>query len=171
MYACKQENKSGHKWVQWKQYLANVIWQQFEWKQAFRPTSLAVSIWNSALFSDPVRSPRSYYRGLPIKTVPQCHRQQGKQSHMPHRRVTPHLLNLSTERRRGHTYALRHTRSLTRGISLKCQWPGKWNWGVGVWYESVFGFEKLKVKLPDLDLWKRGREERRDGWEEKWEGG
>lgn len=78
-----------------------------------------------------------------------CHRLQAKQSHMPHCRVTLHLLNFSTGHTRGHKHSL----------SLQSQWPGKWNRGEG-WYESDFPFEKPKVKLSDLDLWKW----RRVGW-------
>ncbi len=137
-------NKFDHKSEQWNQYLTNAIWQQFEWKQAFRATSLTVSICHAVLFSDPLQP---YYRGLPFKSVPMCLRLQAKQSHMPHCRVTPHLLNFSTGHARRHTCAHTHT-----------QWPGKWNRGEG-WYESVFAFEKPKEKLSDLDLkkWRRER--------------
>lgn len=118
-------------------------------------TSFSGNVISSLLLHMPcsivLRPLQPYYRGLPFKGIPVCLRLQAKQSHMPHCRVTPHLLNFSTGHARRHT--CKHT---------QCQWPRKWNWGEG-WFESVFAFEKSKVKLSDLDLWKWRRDGGRDG--------
>lgn len=116
-----------------------------EWKQAFQGMSLEVSICRAVLFSDPLQP---YYRGLPFKSITRVSQTAGQAiSHATLQSDTTFIKLLHWA----------HKRTRTHTPSLQCQWPGKWNWGEG-WYESVFAFEKPKVKLSDLDLWKWRRE-------------